>query len=207
MSEGVFAEENQPSGGLRLGRKAARAGNCWKFFSSVMQTPKGPARRGDHVGSCMLGMLGLSWNWTALNHPHARQPGQEPEWRGWGSVRMGGSDNKGDGLASQPPRYRVQGQPLLNWHQVGSVFHSPDGLFAQQEPEPTRGRPAVRGKGTYGGQSGQVWRSRASGPHAHGTTARQVMDSLWTEVWGQQQQSSDPGNNQHNLNTPTTGHH
>ena len=26
---------------------------------------------------------------------------REPEWRGWESVRMGGSDNKGDGLASQ----------------------------------------------------------------------------------------------------------
>ena len=31
----------------------------------------------------------------------------------WWSVRMGGSDNKGDGLASQPRRYRVPGQPVL----------------------------------------------------------------------------------------------
>ena len=44
---------------------------------------------------------------------------------------MGGSDNKGDGLASQPRRYRVPRQPLLNRHQVGGVSHSPDGLFAQ----------------------------------------------------------------------------
>ena len=29
---------------------------------------------------------------------------REPGWRGWESVRMGGSDNKGDGLASQPRR-------------------------------------------------------------------------------------------------------
>ena len=57
-------------------------------------------------------------------------------------MRMG-SDNTGDGLASQPCRYRLPGQPL-----VGSVSHSPDGLFAQQEGLPTRGRPAVRGKGT-----------------------------------------------------------
>ena len=42
---------------------------------------------------------------------------------------MGGSDNKGDGLASQPRRYGVPGQPLLNWHQVGGVSRSPDGLF------------------------------------------------------------------------------
>ena len=49
---------------------------------------------------------------------------------------MGGSDNKGDGLASQPRRYRVLGQPLLNRHQVGGVSRSPDGLFAQQEREP-----------------------------------------------------------------------
>ena len=54
---------------------------------------------------------------------------------------MGGSDDKGDGLASQPRRYRVPGQPLLNRHQVGGVSRSPDGLFAQQEWEPIRGRP------------------------------------------------------------------
>ena len=80
---------------------------------------------------------------------------REPEWRGWGSVRMGGSDNKGDGLASQPRRYRVPGQSLLNRHQVGGVSRSPDGLFAQQEREPIRGRPAVRGKRTYGGRLGR----------------------------------------------------
>ena len=68
---------------------------------------------------------------------------------------MGGSDNKGDGLASQPRRYWVPGQPLLNRHQVGGVSRSPDGLFAQQEREPIRGRPAVRGKSTYGGRPGQ----------------------------------------------------
>ena len=71
---------------------------------------------------------------------------REPEWSGWWSVRMGGSDNKGDGLASQPRRYRVPGQPLLNRHQVGGVSRSPDGLFAQQEREPIRGRPAPEGE-------------------------------------------------------------
>ena len=50
-----------------------------------------------------------------------------------------------------------------------------------------------------------AWMSRAPGPHTHGNTARQVMDGLWTEARGQQKQSSNPGNNQHNLNTPTTG--
>ena len=70
-------------------------------------------------------------------------------------MRMGGSDNKGGGLASQPRRYRVPGQPLLNRHQVGGVSRSLDGLLVQQEQEPTRGRQAVRGKGTYGGWLGQ----------------------------------------------------
>ena len=36
---------------------------------------------------------------------------------------------------------------------------------------------------------------------------RQVMDGLWTEARRQQKQSNDPGNIQHNLNTPTTGRH
>ena len=50
-----------------------------------------------------------------------------------------------------------------------------------------------------------AWRSRAPGPHAHGNAARQVVDGLRTEVCGQQKQSNDPRNNQHNPNTPTTG--
>ena len=41
-------------------------------------------------------------------------------------------------------------------------------------------------------------RSRAPGAHAHGNTDKQVVDGLRTEVCGQQEQSNDPHNNQHN---------
>ena len=113
-------------------------------------------------------------NWNSGN--------REPEWSGWQSVRMGGSDNKGDGLASQPRRYRVPGQPLLNRHQVGGVSRSPDGLFAQQEWEPIRGRPAVRGKGAYGGRPGQrveegTW---AAQKHSEAGDGRPVDRGVWT---------------------------
>ena len=110
---------------------------------------------------------------------------REPEWSGWQSVRMGGSDNKGDGLASQPRRYRVPGQPLLNRHQLGGASRSPDGLFAQQEWEPIRGRPAVRGTRTYGGQPGQrvekqlTWASRAQ-KHSEAGYGRPVDRGAWT---------------------------
>ena len=67
---------------------------------------------------------------------------------------MGGNDNKGDGLASHPCRYRLLGQPLLNRHEVEGVSRSPDGLFAQQEWEPIKGKPAETGKRTYGGRPG-----------------------------------------------------
>ena len=50
-----------------------------------------------------------------------------------------------------------------------------------------------------------AWRNRAPEPHAHRNTVKQAMDGLWTEARGQQKQSNDPGNNQHILNTPTTG--
>ena len=61
---------------------------------------------------------------------------------------------------------------------------------------------APRGRaGSGAGARGGTWAS-----HAHGNTARQVMDGLWTEARGQQKQSNEPGNNQHNLNTLTTGH-
>ena len=43
------------------------------------------------------------------------------------------------------------------------------------------------------------------GPRAHGNTARQAMDGLWTEARGQQTQSNDPRNNQHILNRPIIG--
>ena len=79
---------------------------------------------------------------------------------------MGGSDNTGDGLASRTRRYRVPGQPLLNRHQVGGVSRSPDGLCAQQEGEPTRGRPAVRGKGPQGSPSPHPTPTPATHPGA-----------------------------------------
>ena len=110
---------------------------------------------------------------------------KEPEWRGWESVHMGGSDNKGDGLASLPRRYQVPGQPLLNRHQVGGVSRSPDGLFAQHEREPIRGRPAVRGKRTYGGRSGQrmeeqgTWASRTQ-KHSEAGYGQPVDRGAWT---------------------------
>ena len=110
-------------------------------------------------------------------------------WRvcaqGGESVRMGGSDIIGDGLASQPRRYRVPGQPLLNRHQVGGVSRSPDGLFAQQQGEPIRGRPAVRGKRTYSGRPGQrveeqgTWASRTQ-KHSEAGYGRLVDRGAWT---------------------------
>ena len=80
---------------------------------------------------------------------------------------------------------------------------------------PTSGRaecsaPRTGGGGglrTHGPRSGgahlvdgqeNAWRSRAPGPHAHGNAARQVVDGPRTEVCGQQEQSNDPRNNQHN---------
>ena len=82
----------------------------------------------------------------------------------------------------QPRRYRVPGQPLLNRHQVGGVSRSPDGLFAQQEWEPIRGRPAVRGKRTYGGRPGQrveegTW---AAQKHSEAGDGRPVDRGAWT---------------------------
>ena len=120
----------------------------------------------------------------------ARQGGNQnsgnrkPERRGRESLRMGGSDTTGDCLASQPRRSRVQGQPLLNRHQVGGVSRSPDGLFAQQEREPTRGRPAVSWKGTCGGRPGQrveqgTWASRTQKCSEAGY-GRPVDRGVWT---------------------------
>ena len=82
-------------------------------------------------------------------------------------------------------RYQVPGQPLLNRHQVGDVSRSPDGLFAQQEREPIRVRPAVRGKRTYGGRPGQcveeqgTWASRTQ-KHSEAGYRQPVDRGVWT---------------------------
>ena len=71
----------------------------------------------------------------------------------------------------------------------------------QQEREPIRGRPTVRGERTYGGRPGQrveeqgTWAAQKHSEAGYGRT----------EVCGQQKQSNDPGNNQHILNTPIIG--
>ena len=142
-----------------------------------IHTERGSHTRRDKGGHNRQGggaQQGRRGNWNSGN--------REPEWSGWQSVRMGGSDNKGDGLASQPRRYRVPGQPLLNRHQVGGVSHSPDGLFAQQEREPNRGRPAVRGKGAYGGRPGQrvVEGTWAAQKHSEAGDGRPVDRGVWT---------------------------
>ena len=74
-------------------------------------------------------------------------------------------------------------------------------------PPPPPGSTRPRGPVVRVGGDGRdsAWRNRTPGPHAHRTTARQAMDGLWTEARGQQKQSNDPHNNQHNLNTPTIG--
>ena len=66
---------------------------------------------------------------------------------------------------------------------------SPDGLFAQQERVPIRGRPAVRGlvrgKRTYGGRPGQrveeqgTWASRTQ-KHSEAGYGRPVDRGAWT---------------------------
>ena len=66
---------------------------------------------------------------------------REPEWSKWWSVRMGGSDNKVDGLASQPRRYRMPGQPLLNRHQVGGVWGNVSASGARRASFVTRALP------------------------------------------------------------------
>ena len=67
----------------------------------------------------------------------------------------------------------------------GAVSRSPDGLFAQQEREPIGGRPAVRGKRTYGGRPGQrvegqgTWASRTQ-KHSEAGYGWPVDRGAWT---------------------------
>ena len=105
-----------------------------------------------------------------------------------GTRNQNGADGRActwEAATAKSRRYRVPGQPLLNRHQLGGVSRRPDGLFAQQEREPIRGRPAVRGKRTYGGRPGQrveepgTWAS-CTQKHSEAGYRRPVDRDAWT---------------------------
>ena len=66
---------------------------------------------------------------------------REPEWSGWQSVRMGGSNNKGDGLASQPRRYQVaigcQGNPCSTGIKWGVSLAAQMGCLRNRSGSPS----------------------------------------------------------------------
>ena len=120
---------------------------------------------------------------------------REPEWRGWESVRMRGSDNKGDG---QPAPW------LLGARATPAQPASGGGCL----PQP-RWAVCATGAGAHQGQTSREgerdiwWMARtARGGTGHlgltHTETQQVMDGLWTKARGRQKQSNNPGNNQHN---------
>ena len=90
---------------------------------------------------------------------------------------------KGMAWPANPVATGCQGNPCATGIRVGGVSCSPDGLFAQQEREPIRGRPAVRGKSTYGGRPGQrveeqgTWASQKHSEAGHGWP---VDRGVWT---------------------------
>ena len=109
-------------GGARQGHPGAPADRGGEQHRHTERRSRTRRDKGEHSRQGGGAQQGRRGNQNSGN--------KEPEWSGWESVRMGGSDNKGDGLASQPRRYWVPGQPLLNRHQVGGVSRSPDGLQA-----------------------------------------------------------------------------
>ena len=118
-------------------------------------------------------------------------PGEGPRERSWGPLHS----PWGAVVAAGAPQALAQrgpgtAGPARSWDTSG-----------------VRGRRGVR-KWAMRGRTGPLGgggRGQGGAPGPHRNTARQAMDGLWTEVCGQQKQSNDPGNNQHILNTPTTG--
>ena len=110
-----------------------------------------------------------------------------------------GNQNGGDGRAcaweaattkgmawpASPVATGCQGNPYSTGIRWGGISRSPDGLFAQHDREPIRGRPAVRGKRTYGGRPGQrveeqgTWASRTQ-KHSEAGYGWPVDRGAWT---------------------------
>ena len=128
--------------------------------------------------------------------------------RGWGTQRA----------TAWPLQHNVfvrprSGDPAPSGPPLGPLMHSvqPPVRAGDQAPtEPTLGplrhSAVVRLRPGDPAPSGPLLGPLLSrAPGAHGNTERQVVDGLRTEVCGQQKQSNDPHNNQHNLSMPTTG--
>ena len=115
--------------------------------------------------------------------PHFRSHSAQgiPQDHGvWGGEGASGED--GDSECAQNGKYQ-------NNSQIPPPSHTNDGSHVSpHKPKPAQPLPGGGGGGSR-----------------HGNTERQVVDGLRTEVCGQQKQSNDPRNNQHILNTPTTG--
>ena len=98
------------------------------------------------------------------------------------SVRMGGSDNKGDGLASQPRRYRMPGQPLLNRHQVGGIYRWADcatGAGAHQGQTSREGEKGIWWTAGQRVEERGIWASRTQ-KHSEAGYGRPVDRGVWT---------------------------
>ena len=136
---------------------------------------------------------------TARQERQPEQLEQGTRMEGMGE-RAHGSQRQQRGWPGQPaPSLPGARATLLNRHQVGGVSRSPDGLFAQQEREPIMGRPAVRGKRTYGGRPGErveeqgIPASRTQN-HSKAGYGRPVDRGAWTAktVKGPRQQPAHP---------------
>ena len=113
---------------------------------------------------------------TPVTRPQGRRNRRPPPFSDWTKLGFAPSANPQFSLAPSAPL-------KTQHHWGGGVSRSPDGLFAQPEREPIRGRPAVRGKRTYGGRPGQrvegqgTW---AAQKHSEAGYGRPVDRGVWT---------------------------
>ena len=120
------------------------------------------------------------------------------EWSGWESMCMGGSDGKGDGLASQPRRYQVPGRPLLNRHQVGGCLPQPRWAVC------ATGAGAHQGQTSHEGEKDiwwMAWKARGGAGHL-GLTHTETQQGRLRTACGQRR--VDSKNSQTTLPTTST---
>ena len=108
---------------------------------------------------------------TRMEGMGERAHGRQRQQRGW----------PGQPAPSLPGARATPAQPASG----GGCLPQPRWAFAQQEREPIRGRPAVRGKRTYSGQPGQRMEEQGTWPshtqkHSKAGYGRPVDRGVWT---------------------------
>ena len=180
-------------GGRRVGTQWATTG-APEAFCGATSARRGSGTQGSNPGApaaqrrCSSASRGSSTQWATAGAPEA--PGSKEWW-----ARQGKEPPTKPGWAK--PRQRRRHSAAYSTRDTMQARTPPASTMKRMLPATNKER-ALRTRNPWSGGAYVVdgrddaWSRRAPGLHAHGNTARQVVDGLRMEVCGQQNSQTTP---------------